>query len=327
MIDVTSTHHAAWFDETKRLRVGHDDNGGIRGSSQSSREWRPLPRGSSRRDPVAIVKFWVSSSLMVSILVRDRRQGASNRSASSVPASQLREAFRVNRPVHGIRQILSRRPTMMLSVSVKKGLGCRGPVASNVNSTGTAVAEVLDLGLVHAAGGGTRRMSPGFEDQPAAPSEVDHRPRSSPQWTSSHRALGEAQRRPDRVIVICARLPDRPPSARMTPIDRQRHPPQRPATTSCKNRSCHVAISLVNTSVCRQQPGETESSAPCLPPVSTIACSASACPRPPAPRHELGTDWITIMSKIFKSQQLANRLLAWLRENRNVRPPRRVDRP
>ena len=66
----------------------------------------------------------------------------------------------------------------------------------------------------------------------------------------------------------------------------QRRPLQRCATTSRtsrENRSCpHVAISLVNPSVCRQQRGETEPSAPCLPPVSTTAPHLSSSLPPPA---------------------------------------------
>ena len=56
------------------------------------------------------------------------------------------------------------------------------------------------------------------------------------------------------------------------------------ATTSCtsrENRSCpHVPISLMNPTVCcRQQRGETEPSAPCLPPVSTTAPHLSSTSR------------------------------------------------
>ena len=66
------------------------------------------------------------------------------------------------------------------------------------------------------------------------------------------------------------------------------HPLQRPATTSRENRSCpHVAISLVNPSVCRQQRGETSPSAPCLPPMSTTAPHLS--PGLLRPRGDSGT--------------------------------------
>ncbi len=73
----------------------------------------------------------------------------------------------------------------------------------------------------------------------------------------------------------------------------QGHPLQRPATTSCENRSCpHVAISLVNPSVCRQQRGETVSS----PPASPRCCRLPLriCPSSAATsRPELGIHWAT----------------------------------
>ena len=94
--------------------------------------------------------------------------------------------------------------------------------------------------------------------------------------------------------LIKGRLRDGRPGPQRKHHPHQRHPLQRPATASRENRSCpHVAISLVNPSVCRQQRGETVSSAPCLPPVLSTSAPHLFRPRPPASRPELGADWVT----------------------------------